>query len=279
MKNHIFKTELRRALCGTGMKLALFVGLVIVVMEFVMVTLPAATTNTYDLYPDEDWGVPHQLWANWLGGDMLISLPVYLYRLLLPLLAALPFASSYAADVNSGYLRHLVIRTDKRRYLLAKLLAVWTSGGIATVFPLAASFMAATAVLPFRGPPRTANFIIGSNQLFGELYANTPLLYFLLASAVVFAFCGAMALIGTFLSLYVHQPFLLTVAPFTVYLGADIVARRLDPLNADRFLPMQFLHPNQWMEGHPEIVFGEMALLLLLFGGGFYLIAARRDTL
>lgn len=279
MKNHIFKTELRRALGGTGMKLALLIGLVIVVMEFVTGTLPAATTNTYDLYPDGDWGVPHQLWANWLGGDMPIDLPVYLYRLLLPLLAALPFASSYAADVNSGYLRQLVIRTDKRRYLFSKLFAVWFSGGVAAVFPLAASFMAATAVLPFRGPARMVNSIVGSNQMFGELYANTPLLYILLASAVIFAFCGAMALIGTFLSLYIGQPFLIVVAPFTLYLAADIVARRLDPLNADIFLPMQFLHPNQWMIGHPEIVFGEMILLLLLFGGGFYLIAAGRDTL
>ncbi len=279
MKTHILKTEMRRVFSGSGMKTAILVGVVIVVLEFVMVTWPAATFDPYEQSPDGDWGVPFHFWNSWLGGDSQISLPSYLYRLLLPVLAALPFSSSYAADVTNGYIRQIVIRADKRRYLLSKMFGVWFGGGLAAVLPLVISFFTAMAVLPLRGPHRMVYSIVGSKQMFGELYANTPLLYLLLSALIIFAFCGAMALIGLFISLYVHQPFMVLITPFTFYLGADIVARRIDPVHADRFLPMQFLHPNQWMDGREDIVFGEMLLLMLLFGGGFYLIASRRDTI
>ncbi len=279
MKPHIWKTEIRRMLCGNGMKAAILLGIAIAVLEFVMVTWPAATFDPYEQSPDGDWGVPFHFWNSWLGGDSQISLPSYLYRLLLPVLAALPFSTSYATDVNSGYIRQIAIRADKRRYLLSKMFGVWFGGGLAAVLPLVISFLAAMAVLPLRGPHRMVIAIVGSNQIFGELYANTPFLYLLLFSLMIFGFCGAMALIGLFISLYVHQPFLVLITPFTLYLGADIVARRLDPIHADSFLPMQFLHPNQWMVGRPDIVFTEMLLLILLFGGGFYLIASRRDTI
>ncbi len=279
MKPHILKTEIRRVFSGGGMKTAILVGVVIVVLEFVMVTWPAATFDPYTQYPDGDWGVPYQLWISWLGGDSPISLPAYLYRLLLPVLAALPFSTTYATDVSSGYIRQIAIRADKRRYLLSKMLGVWFGGGLAAVLPLVISFLAAMVVLPMRGPHRMVNTIVGSNQIFGELYADTPLLYLFLFSLMIFAFCGAMALIGLFISLYIQQSFLVLITPFTLYLGADIVARRLDPIHADSFLPMQFLHPNQWMVGRPDIVFGEMFLLILIFGGGFYLIASRRDTI
>ncbi len=279
MKTHILKTEMRRVFSGNGMKTAILLGIAIAVLEFVMVTWPAATINVYEQYPNGDWGVPFHFWNSWLGGDSQISLPSYLYRLLLPVSAALPFSSSYAADVSSGYIRQIAIRADKRRYLLSKMFGVWFGGGLAAVMPLVFSFLAAMALLPLRGPHRMVITIVGSNQIFGELYANTPLLYLFLFSLIIFAFCGAMALIGLFISLYVQQPFLVLITPFTLYLGADIVARRLDPIRADSFLPMQFLHPNQWMVGRPDIVFGEMLLLMLLFGGGFYLIASRRDTI
>ena len=43
MKPHILKTEMCRVFSGGGMKTAILVSVVIVVLEFVMVTWPAAT--------------------------------------------------------------------------------------------------------------------------------------------------------------------------------------------------------------------------------------------
>lgn len=278
MKTHIFKTEYRRMIGGAGMKTAVLMALVIAVWEHIEVTLPIAANDAHSLVPESNPTAPMPLWTQWLGGELL-SLPSYLYRLLLPVFAALPYAASYGNDVNNGYIRQLLIRTDKHRYLRAKLFVVWFGGGAASVLPLIFSFLLATTVLPFRGPDRSNQNMVGSAQIFGDLYANTPLVYLLLTSLLIFAFCGAMALIALFVSLYIKNTFLILVTPFTLYLGADVIARRITPIDADRFLPMQFLHPYQWMPGHPEIVFTELILLLLLFGGGFYVTAAHRDTI
>lgn len=273
MKTHILKQELRRAFGGSGMKLAIPAALALAVWEFVIKTLPVTGYKA-----DGSLTLPLHLWNNWLGGEMM-TLPSYLYRLLLPMLAVLPFAASYATDHSSGYIGQVVTRTKKSAYLRAKVFAVWLSGGVAALLPLVFNFLLATAVLPLRGPQRNTSLAApGSNQIFGALYAESPLVYHALRGLLLMAFCGAMALVALFVSLYVKNRFVVLITPFTLYLSADVVARRIAPVDADVWLPMQFLHPYQWMTARPAIVFGELAVLLL-FGVLFYILAARRDTL
>lgn len=280
MKTHIWKTEMTRLFRGTGMKLAVLLAFAIAVWEFIAVSLPMSPFNkAYVISADSS--MPYHLWTNWLGGEML-SFPSYLYRLLLPILAALPFAATYASDMSSGYAGQLVSRVKKRSYLKAKIFTVWFGGGLASVLPLVFSFLLASAVLPLRGPNRRLNGVgyIHSDHIFGALFGEKPFAYLALWSAVIFAFCGAMALVALFISLYVKNTFLIWITPFTVYLCTNEFARRMGIENVDMVLPMQFLHPMQCASPATpsSVVFGEMAALML-FGWLFYILAARRDTL
>lgn len=261
---------------GSGMKAAVLLSLILAIWEFISVSLPASITNAYELYPNGNWGVPYDLWSNWLGGEML-SLPSYLYRLLLPVLSVLPFATSYSTDTK-GYHYQLLSRTNKGSYLRSKIFAVWCGAGIASILPLLFSFLFATAVLPLRGPNRVSMNLVGSNQIFGELFAKTPLLYLTLWILVIFVFCGSIAFIALFISLFVKNTFIIMITPFTLYLGADVVARRIVPTQADSYLPMQFLHPQQWLPGRPDIIITELVILLLV-GLLFYILAIRKDAL
>lgn len=49
----------------------------------------------------------------------------------LPLLAALPYATSFCQDYKSGYTLPLVLRSGRRRYLLSKVIVNAISGGLA----------------------------------------------------------------------------------------------------------------------------------------------------
>ena len=51
---------------------------------------------------------------------------------IMPLFAALPFATGFCADWSSGYTGVAVMRAGKRKYLMSKILACALSGGVAT---------------------------------------------------------------------------------------------------------------------------------------------------
>ncbi len=280
MKRHILKSELSRAFGGWGFKLAVLLGLGIAVWQWAVRILPILMQgNLYEVYqnPEGDYGVPFPLWSTWLEGEAF-SLPVTVYRLLLPILAALPFAASYAADARTGYLRQTVLRAGSAKVHASKALAVWLSGGVAAALPMVFSFLIAAACLPFRGPSRLGAYF-GSLQLFGDGYAHTPLLFFGAWTLLIAAFAGGMALFGLLLSLAVQNRFFVLISPFVLYLFVNELGNMLDPVGAPAYMPMQFLHPLLGKSANAPIIFIELVLLIVLCGGGYILLARRRDTM
>ena len=71
-----------------------------------------------------------------------------LFVRLIPILATIPYAITYYTDNKKGIVKNYYSRTKKINYLIAKFIAVFTTGGTAAVFPLALNVFASAAVLP-----------------------------------------------------------------------------------------------------------------------------------
>lgn len=103
-----------------------------------------------------------------------------IYYMLFPILAVLPFGTSYARDEELNYTRNILTRQKKSRYLLAKYLAAFVSGGgRLQVMPMLLSLIVTMPYFPCI-PPAMTSFQSGivDRQIFSEYYFIHPWIYF-----------------------------------------------------------------------------------------------------
>lgn len=82
---------------------------------------------------------------SWIGGESM-SLVYSLFYTLLPVAAALPFAWSFFTERRSGYIKNVCTRTKKQYYFVAKGVAVFVSGALVTLLPLAVNLLITSAL-------------------------------------------------------------------------------------------------------------------------------------
>ena len=206
----ILKTELSRAIKNRGMLLALTIGIGIALVHAVHVMLPAYYVNLeidFERYPIL---YPAIVADTWLAGNEF-ALESFLYFLVLPLLAVLPFGTSYFSDKENGFLKSLYMRVSRKDYLLAKYAAAFVSGGVASVVPLIVNLLCALTLLPNLRPEiEMPHNIISAANLFYKIYYANPMLYIFIflcidfmAGGILFGIILITALIlvglGTFL--------------------------------------------------------------------------------
>lgn len=196
--------------------------------------------------------------------------------LLVPLLAVLPFADSYALDRTQGYLRHVLVRSSYRRYFFAKFVANLLAGGLAVALPLLLLFGYTNLVYP-RGllPIEESRVTIGGYPYgpLGSLYRIAPDLYILFRVGVGFIFGATYATLGLDISSFVNNRYIVLATPFLLYHVANFV---LAVLGLERWSPPVTFIPDAVKTTSWLTVFGEL-------GGIFVvsvlclLVLARKD--
>ena len=86
-------------------------------------------------------------YTNWIGSHN-IYLQQNIFYMAIPILATLPFGSSFYDDINRGYARNVCVRAKKKYYLVAKYIAVFVSGGCVVAIPMVLSFLISSIFLP-----------------------------------------------------------------------------------------------------------------------------------
>jgi hypothetical protein len=170
----------------------------------------------------------------WGDAEYLARLPPYynnaydaviwaqsgLIGLIAPLIAVLPFADTFAYDRVLGYLRFVLSRTTYRRYLTAKYIVSFLSGGFAVSIPMSLCFLFSVIILP-RGlnPDPFQARIQPSGALgpFGTLYDSAPDLYILSLIALSFLFGATYAIFGLSLSTLTDNRYIILATPFVLY--------------------------------------------------------------
>lgn len=228
----IMRIEIHRAFCNRMMASSLIVGTVIVMAHIVQYVLPQYITaclieemagKNLSLFPKDVFGV-------WLGGGTY-SMESFLYYLLLPILAVLPFGGSYFEDRKGGLLKNICIRTEKKRYLKAKLTAAFLSGGMAFVVPLIVSLLICATLFPSLIPqPSSSTSAVSAFSIFYEIYFTHPYLYILIYLAIDFIYAGIMAVIALAATMFTEYKFMVLITPFIFYIFIFSVCNLFDHL-------------------------------------------------
>lgn len=172
--------ELKRSFRTKGFILAICVGMIIVVLQFVIEVYPYSKILQNYLQMNIPMKYPGWLFSVWIGGNQGSIFP-YIYFFIIPLLAAMPFATSFFKDAKSGFIQNICTRVDKKIYFFSKYIATFVSGGTVVILPLLINFLLSCMVLPSMKPELSSfTTLIGQKSLTPGLYFNYPFIYVLL---------------------------------------------------------------------------------------------------
>lgn len=153
--------------------------------------------------------------------------------MILPVLAAVPYASSFFEEWNSRYLIFYAGRTRKKRYIFFKLGGIWLSG----VLSVAAGLLVFAAVLVLALPWDLSQ---------EEIFRSTPvwrLIWIGVEQSMILAFNGGLwALVGSLGAITGRHLYLTWLVPFSACYLLETFQRRY-------FSQWYLLNPEQWVSG------------------------------
>jgi hypothetical protein len=214
---------------------------------------------------------------------LLLNLNYGGFGFLAALLAALPFADSFLADRDQGFLRMIILRTPYHRYLIAKVLAVALAGGASLLISEMIVFLLGLASpADWSSITMTAGVGGGGSLPTGplrNLYALNPLIYLLYLLVSAFGFGAMCALLGLAASSIIHNRYVALAAPLVfVQLLSFIEERSLRLTPA--FNPINSLLPFTVSEYSGNFTLGDqlaqITILVLLALVCFFALANKK---
>ena len=214
----IYTNEIKRAFNTIGMKLALLVGCALSIWHVITVIMPISEGQNYELSANaiDDLYVPISLYSTWMGNE-LFPIQSYIFYLILPLLAVLPFGSSFFEDIKSGYIINVCTRVEKKIYFKAKYLAVFLSGGVAVVAPLLLNLVLSSMFMPAFIPDNGTVGTISPTTMAYEVFFTHPLIYVLMLIVIDFIFAGVIATLALSYTYFTEHRFGVMIVPFVFY--------------------------------------------------------------
>ncbi len=206
-----------------------------------------------------------------------IHVPNLQYRTLWPVLAALPFGWSYLQDRRNGIYDQIACRVGRKGYFAAKYLAVFISGGLATVFPLAAGVLADAMIAPYVVPQiTTIIYVISNGNFLSRLFYSAPWLHLAGTCGAFFLMGGATACLCFLLGTRVKLEIIVVLFPVAVYQVLDTaITLLLAPAMSEKLgyiieiSPQGIVMPSTVFPNPGWLVFLEIGLLtaVSLLGG------------
>lgn len=231
MNRNVLKEELNRALKGNGMVLALIIGCVITISHMLKYQLPAYYNNAMMDYERFPMLYPFVVSDTWLAGNMS-TLESFIYYLILPIVAVLPFGTSYFTDIQSGFLKSMYMKTTRREYLMGKYITTFLSGGIAVTLPLVINLIGALIFLPNLSAQVTMPYNgIGAAHFLNEIYYTYPLIYIFFFLCLDFVFGGIFASVALTCSFLSDYKIVVMICPFFLQLTIHVFVSFFDKVD------------------------------------------------
>lgn len=219
----LFRMEFRRAVTGKGMLISLMIGTIISIAHVIQYVIPLAQANATEFFVKSPILSPHNVAESWMAGNSG-NLEVFLFFLILPLLACLPFGTSYFDDYNSGFLKNIYMRISKKEYLLVKYIVTFLSAGIAVILPLMLNLICSLMLLPNLVPtPAYVQNQVNPMVVFYTLFYLYPILYTFIYFVFIFFMAGIFACIGLVASFLTDYKIILLICPFLIQLIIHVV--------------------------------------------------------
>lgn len=214
MRN-LLRFEWSRGISSKGFKLSFAISLLLVLLDF-RASYLLNQVGGMTKYPEI-----------FLSGFIVLDYQfIYMGLLhpLLPVLAALPYGSSYFKDQESGYIKNVRLKSSSRQYHLAKYLVAFVLGALVITVPLLLSLMLSMTYLPILPPEPFAyqGYVRDGSFLSGLFYCH-PVLYGISIAIMEGLFGGLFAAMSLCISRYVNYVFSVLVIPFVAYIVEDSI--------------------------------------------------------
>ncbi len=268
MKNE-WKVEWYRAVHSAGFWGALLIGCLIGIAHFLFCIIPL---NDYVYMPQDLY--PLSAYGKWMGMD---NITVYssLYYFILPILVSLPFTGSMKEDIQSGYIRNVVIRVEKWKYFAVKFGVTFVISGLTAVLPLILNFVLTATVLPLLLPQsNTATYPIFQYCFLGDYYYQHPFGYVCIFLLLTYVFMGLLAVTGLLASYICRNVFTVVLTPFMIHL-LSYAFTQITGWN--QICPYAFLRPGQPVAADFAIITAELCILLA--AGGIYFYVSKKQEI
>ena len=222
------RIELQRAFNNRGMLLSLTIGCFLSLAHVIQYQIiPYYLNRGINILEITEFSkvrtdVPTSVAGAWLAGNTA-NWVGFVFFLILPILAMLPFGASYFSDRESGYLKNIYTRISRKQYLTNKFLAAFLSGGTAIAIPLVLNLLCSMIFLPNLLPPviHPFNFINPTRFLY-ELYFSAPVLYIGVFIVIDFLLGGMFACITLAASYLSDYKVIVGIVPFFLQLGIHV---------------------------------------------------------
>ena len=242
----MLKIEIQRAFSGAAFKVSLIIGCLISTLQFMNVGIKHAM-DPMKFYFYNGLDFPYTIVNTWMGAVSDAYYEVYIG--ILPLLVVIPYASSYYIDRKLGIINNYYIRTKRINYLIAKLVAVFLSGGVIAVLPLFINLVSTSAILPTLVWPGGSE--INANAMWSDIYYSNIYLYYLLYFILEFICGGLLATIPLMISLWINNTFVLLLFPIVLCEFLNVVtgwatSNTIRGMKPSRLFSMTQLAINYW---------------------------------
>ena len=241
---------IRQAVFSKGMYIGIVAAAVILLLSSVQDVLLAFRSE--ELLQN---GFHHTFLMNALTSDAM--------TLALPIIAALPFTSSFIDDIKSGFVKEYLPRTTKSGYLLGKIFGSLVSGGLSVSLGVLLGYLVAALVFS----PMEAALEPGA--------AARPYFEELMGKALLFFCSGAFwSLVGLTLATLTNSKYMAYASPFVLYYVLIILYERY-------FDTLYVLYPKEWTNPSAFWMWGNAGVVLLLLelsiiSGLLFFHAAKR---
>lgn len=271
----ILKTEINKAFHNKGMFLSLCLGIGCVSYQLFtiinrIIEMEKAA-KLYDLYNGFATG---GFYPYWLVSYLDPATIYYFY--FLGIMVALPFGASYFLDKNNGIIKNICTRTEKKKYLNAKYISVFLSGGFVAVIPLIIDLLIIKLIRPIDCYEEFAGSVLNSLTEWNVFIIDNPYLAAGIILVTWFVFAGSLATISLMTSAFSNNIFTIQLTPFLVMMVLYYMPTFLKPEN-NRYFPFYFL--TLFGKGTPIIGIIESALIMMITYLVFYRVEMKKDIL
>lgn len=195
------KVEMWKSIHNVYFFIALAVGFALVLCN-VYETYTAVQEITMNCIDAQSVGVPItnftgcSLFVWWIANNGFNFGSTYFY-LIWPILAAMPFGWSFAQESRNGCIYQYITRSNRKKYLAAKYVAIFVSGGLVISLPVLADLLINATICPddsllFMNALTT----IENSSFLSTLFYTHPWVHSLIWCVIEFFWGGSVAVLS-----------------------------------------------------------------------------------
>ena len=276
MKEQI-KIEYERAIRSKTLWVALIIGLIISIAQFIVEVIPEAKDplqffqGTFQCYPKS-------VFNYWLGGSFADAYATT-FLTILPVLATLAHGITYYMDIKSGYIKNIYTRTTKKNYLVAKYTVTFISGGIVVIIPWLVNLLLSACVLPSLVPVGNGTFALSGSRMLDKVYYTHPYIYIMIFIVIYFLYAGVFSTVALAAVYAIENVFLLTLVPFIVYYGFSVISPYVKVISwLGKINPITLLDMTQPRGSQPMAIILELFFVAVISGVIYFRNGVKKDA-